>query len=241
MTAGIGLLAGLLAAGFAGSFMHCGPMCGAFVLASAADRMAALDMTRLTAMSRLRAGLNLPYHLGRVITYTLLGGAAGGLTAGIGATQGLRPILLLAASFVYAAFALRRLAPQLAGLLPLHASPQLTAAMARASRGIDPATPLGGMVMGMMLGFLPCGLLYGALATAAATASLLWGALAMLAFGIGTVPVLAAIGIAGHSRSLTPLWQVTAPMILGLNAVVLAVRALAEPGRRRLYLLGSRI
>jgi sulfite exporter TauE/SafE len=49
---------------------------------------------------------------------------------------------------------------------------------------------------GAVWGWLPCGLVYGALAAAAATGSPARGALAMLAFGLGTLPWLLAAGMA---------------------------------------------
>ena len=48
--------------------------------------------------------------------------------------------------------------------------------------------PSGGYPLGVVLGFLPCGFLYAALATTAASGSPLLGALGMLAFGLGTAP-----------------------------------------------------
>jgi len=47
-----------------------------------------------------------------------------------------------------------------------------------------------------MLGFLPCGLIYGPLAVAAANGSPLRGGMMMLALGLGTVPMLMIFGSA---------------------------------------------
>jgi sulfite exporter TauE/SafE len=49
--------------------------------------------------------------------------------------------------------------------------------------------------MGLLLGFLPCGLIYAALLKAAETASPLAGALTMLAFGLGTMGALLVLGL----------------------------------------------
>ncbi len=56
---------------------------------------------------------------------------------------------------------------------------------------------LRGYPLGVALGFLPCGILYAALAAAAATASPWYGATAMFCFGLGTVPALFAVGLFG--------------------------------------------
>jgi sulfite exporter TauE/SafE len=52
-------------------------------------------------------------------------------------------------------------------------------------------------VLGMLWGFLPCGLVYSALALAAVAGSGSAGAAAMLAFGVGTLPSMLAVTLAG--------------------------------------------
>ncbi len=52
-------------------------------------------------------------------------------------------------------------------------------------------------VLGMLWGFLPCGLVYSALALAAVAGSGSVGAAAMLAFGVGTLPSMLAVTLAG--------------------------------------------
>ena len=68
----------------------------------------------------------------------------------------------------------------------------------RSVAGLAARTGDNGYLLGLALGFLPCGFLYAALATSAASGSPLWGALAMLAFGAGTAPALVALGVVGQ-------------------------------------------
>jgi len=86
----------------------------------------------------------------------------------------------------------------------------------------------GGYSLGVVLGFLPCGFLYAALATAAASGSALLGILGMLSFGIGTVPVLAIVGIGGQSagRRWPRAITTAAPAMMLLNAGLLTILAL---------------
>ena len=70
---GLGLPLGLLVAGLTGSVFHCAPMCGPFVLGQVSDRLAGIPAVRLCEMSRLRAGVLWPYHVGRLLTYAGLG------------------------------------------------------------------------------------------------------------------------------------------------------------------------
>jgi uncharacterized protein len=184
-----GLLLGLFLAGAAGSAMHCVPMCGGFVLGQVADRMARVPAARLCEWRRVRGGALLPYHAGRLTTYAGLG-AASGL---IGATLARLPwfgfasaALLLLGAALFLAQAVRRMVPAMAHVLPaLNGAPS---AWNRAVAVLAARTGDNGYLLGLALGFLPCGFLYAALATSAASGSPLWGALAMLAFGAGTAP-----------------------------------------------------
>src|SRR6201987_3183637 len=80
----VGLLLGLFAAGAAGSVIHCGPMCGVFVLGQMSERMARLPPEGLCERQRFGNGLLLPYHLGRLSTYAGLGALAAASAATLG-------------------------------------------------------------------------------------------------------------------------------------------------------------
>jgi sulfite exporter TauE/SafE len=69
-------------------------------------------------------------------------------------------------------------------------------------------TPLHALVLGGLWGFMPCGLLYGALALAASAESPTLGAATMGAFGIATLPVMLTMGAVaeGVSRWLARPW-----------------------------------
>src|SRR5271157_4933425 len=79
-----GLLLGLFAAGAAGSVVHCGPMCGVFVLGQMSERMARLPPEHLCERQRIRNGMLVPYHLGRLTTYAGLGALSAGSAAVFG-------------------------------------------------------------------------------------------------------------------------------------------------------------
>lgn len=227
-----GIYAGLLLAGAAGSVMHCAPMCGPFVLGQVSDRLARLPASRLCERQRLGTALLVPYQLGRIMTYAALGALAG---AGGAALEHLPWVGLLAAALLglaallFLGHALRRLVPALARLLPRtdRAPARWVHLIRRLTTRVDRTRPLGGWLLGIALGFLPCGFLYAALAAAAATAGPVTGALAMLCFGLGTVPSLVAVGLAGHGAGRVFHQGVTrmAPAVLLLNAAVLGVLA----------------
>jgi sulfite exporter TauE/SafE len=226
---------GLLLAGMAGSTMHCVPMCGPFVLGQVADRMAGVPAIRLCELQRVGGGLLLPYHLGRITTYAGLGA----LAAALGSTLSRLPwlnrlsgMLLLVAALLFLGQALRRLLPRLHLLLPAAAPapPGFVRLIARLGGRVDRSTRLGGLLLGLALGFLPCGFLYAALTAASASGGPGAGALAMVAFGLGTVPSLVAVGIAGQAagRRWRRASAAVAPVVMLLNATLLAVLGLRD-------------
>lgn len=226
---GVALLGGLLLAGLTGSLMHCVPMCGPFVLGQAADRMARIPAAGMCEMHRLRGALLLPYHAGRLTTYMALGAAAGGLGGGALPRHAVGVLLVLAAC-LFLAHGLRLLWPASARLLPrLDTAPPGWAGRVRGAatwlaRGTRPGSWRGGLLLGLVLGLLPCGMLYGALAVATITGRTSGGALAMLAFGLGTVPALVAVGLAGHAagRAWNQAMLRLAPAAMLLNGLILA-------------------
>ncbi|MFD2264986.1 sulfite exporter TauE/SafE family protein [Lacibacterium aquatile] len=207
-----GLYGGLFLAGLTGSLFHCGPMCGPLVLAQAGAR---LEGAKLCETARWRAGLLPGYHLGRLSTYGVLGAVAGLLTP----PPWLSSVLLILAALVLTSMGLRMLMPSLfPGIAATGGWVARLAPLFRQPRGMR------SVVLGSLLGFLPCGLIYGGLAVAATTGNPVSGAVSMLAFGLGTVPMLGAIGLAGALASRR--WQgrvrMVAPYLMLLGAGTVA-------------------
>jgi sulfite exporter TauE/SafE len=77
--------------------------------------------------------------------------------------------------------------------------------------------PLGwtGYALGVVLGLLPCGVVYAALMVAASTGHALTAALGMLAFALGTMPGLGVVGWIGQTAVAGWAWPLRhAPVIL---------------------------
>lgn len=200
---GIALLPVLFMAGLTGGVAHCALMCGPIVLARAGARLESIPVGRLCELSRLRAGALLPYHLGRITTYAGLGALAGFGGAALLPSSRLRAGLLLAGALYFLVQAgLRLRLFHLPARPPLRHVPGLTGALAGVRalfhRGVMAMARLGAFPLGLLLGFLPCGLVYGSLMAVAGSGDSLMGALAMAAFGLGTVPALVAVGVAGQ-------------------------------------------
>lgn len=225
-----GLLSSLFVTGLVGSLSHCAGMCGPFVLSQTAARLEQVPASRMGEWHRLAGAALVPYHLGRATTYAALGAAAGaaaGALAGWGGFRFLAAGLLAAAALFLLGMAVPRLKAMLGGG-PGGGEGWWGGTLGRWARPLF-ATPTGwrGWLLGVALGFIPCGLLYAALVAAAASGDALAGALAMLAFAAGTVPALVVVGAVGHFaishwRAALLRWS---PLLLTLNAGVLGFMA----------------
>lgn len=197
----IATIAGAALAGLAGS-PHCVGMCGGFA----------------AAVGQRPAG-TVAWSAGRLTTYALLGALAGAtakalpLPTEIGLVLALVMLLWFAASL--AALPLPR--------LPV--PPRLVATGARILRRGDLPSRYA---FGLVTGLLPCGLVYAALSLAVAAADPLVGALSMVAFGLGTVPVL-AVATAGVRRIVaTSLFR---RRLLALAVLAIGVGTLVDRAR----------
>lgn len=221
-----GLMLALFLAGFTGGLTHCAGMCGSFVLAQVTGALAKLPATGFGPCIRLRAAALLPYHLGRLTTYAALGAVAGGLAGlfvALTAFKALLSAFLVAAAGLF----LAQLAAEFVPATKAAGRGPIGAAADRLSRVVAPlfADPKGwrGYALGVALGFLPCGLLYAALAAAAGSGDAVAGGLAMASFAAGTAPALVAVGYGGAMlgrrwrRALRPL----ARSLMAVNAALL--------------------
>lgn len=175
--------------------LHCLGMCGA-VLSALSLSVAPELRTRTAALLKFTIG----YSLGRVGSYALAGALAAGLgtsLAGTGSELAYRGLQSLAWVLVLA------MAAQLAGLAsplaPLERlAGRLWLRLVPAARALLPVRHLRqALALGALWGWMPCGLVYATLLWAAGAGDALRGAMAMAAFGAGTLPAVVAGGVLG--------------------------------------------
>jgi uncharacterized protein len=183
MTMEAGLLAALLG-GFIGS-VHCLGMCGGIA--------GALGMAGAG-----KASFAVAYSAGRIASYMVAGAIAGAIGAGLAGAAGLGPWLRLLMGIVLVLLGLQ-VALNLKLLAPLEAAgANLWRRLAPLARRLVPPRHAGqALALGALWGWLPCGLVYGMLAAAAASGTALNGALFMAVFGLGTAPAM--VGLAWAS------------------------------------------
>jgi len=183
MTMEAGLLAALLG-GFIGS-VHCFGMCGGIA--------GALGMA-----GGGKASFAVAYSAGRIASYMVAGAIAGAIGAGLAGAAGLGPWLRLLMGIVLILLGLQ-VALNLKLLAPIEAAgANLWRRLAPLARRLVPPRHAGqALALGALWGWLPCGLVYGMLAAAAASGTALNGALFMAVFGLGTAPAM--VGLAWAS------------------------------------------
>jgi len=198
--------------GLVGS-LHCGLMCGPLVLALVKSR---------PAVSRGWSG-GFAYHFGRIVCYGLMGLLLGGLS------------LVAVPSAFQRWLSIGLGAGLLAGLLRPGGLSTTVPLMKwigflrrRVRELFQQETTLVQATLGALNGLLPCGLVYVAAAGAAATGHPIKGAGFMLAFGLGTWPMMLAVHLAGRRFPLParlPLGNVVRGT-MGLMAALLILRGL---------------
>lgn len=176
-----------LGLGFAGSF-HCLGMCGPIALAIQGGNVSGPKVI----LDRLL------YNLGRAFTYSLLGAFAGLIGHGLSWLVGYQVYLTLFLGMMMIAFGVFSVNPdKLLKLIPFlgdwfqFVRKQLGKFMRQAKWHTF-------FSIGVLNGFLPCGLVYMAMITALSTGNVTEGMGYMFAFGLGTIPMMFAVAVAGQ-------------------------------------------
>jgi len=169
--------------------VHCVGMCGGIVGALSFGLPSERNLPILLA-----------YNVGRISSYTLAGalmGALGFYFSGLLPVQTAQKALLSLAGLFLILMGL-----YLAGWWNVlsrveRAGGVLWRRIEPLGRGLLPVRSVRhGLLLGLLWGWLPCGLVYSALVWTVSSGGALEGALLMLAFGLGTLPNLLLMGVA---------------------------------------------
>ncbi|ADD68316.1 conserved hypothetical protein [Denitrovibrio acetiphilus DSM 12809] len=211
---------GFLTMGFSVGFGHCIGMCHPFVLYISG---------RFVGEKKGYSALFIPhikYNLGRVVTYSFLGFIAGfagdmmqvvgrliGIQKGAAIVAGVFLVLYGVLSFIGYNF-MNKLEHKLAG--------------GAFFSKLKKFQPRSAFVTGLVLGFLPCGPLYGMIIASASTASASRGLLSMFLYGIGTSAAMMATSVFGNyfmsRRGLFNLLSLILMVCMGIFFIYSGVR-----------------
>lgn len=205
-----------LTAGVLGS-THCLGMCGGIAGALGVSARAA---SRSTAGA---VALTTTFNLGRLVGYAIIGAVAGLLGGGLGAAVDLPAWAAVARGITGALMIMIGL--QIAFRWPLlrfieEAGGHFWTRLAPAARRLLPVrSPARALALGMLWGWLPCGLVYSMVLMALVAGDVGRSALIMAAFGLGTLPAMTLTGLAATRFRLTT----GRPLVRGLGGALLIV------------------
>ncbi len=212
--------------GLMGSF-HCAGMCGPIAIA--------LPLHGNTTLQKIFGGIL--YNSGRTITYGVMGAAFGALGQGmqlIGFQQKISVIMgaLMIISVLFPSLFKNQYS--------LDKSWTKVVAKLKTSLGklfsVRSFSSL--FLIGLLNGLLPCGLVYMAIAGAIGTGEITLGTLYMVIFGLGTIPMMLAISLAGNFLStairnkinkLIPFLVVLVGLFFILRGLSLGIPFLSPP------------
>lgn len=213
----ITILLSALVLGLLGSF-HCAGMCGPIAIA--------LPLHGNTIPQKIFGGAL--YNIGRTITYGIMGAVFGAIGQGlqlIGFQQKVSVIMgaLMIISVLFPALfrnqyrmdkswisAVGKLKKQIGKMFSIRSFQSL-------------------FFIGMLNGLLPCGLVYMAIAGAIGTGGVVQGSLYMILFGLGTIPMLLAISLAGNVLSMTVRNRINKliPVLVVIVGILFVLRGLS--------------
>ncbi len=189
----------IAALGFLGSFGHCAGMCSPIALAFSLNQQKN-DQAKVPALT-----FHLWLNLGRLLSYGTIGGVigtisevlvAGGQLAGIDSS--VRRGIAIATGVILILFGLSQLGLKLNLSRWIKLSRKDSNPKNLKTWGIHDLMlklPQNPLCLGITWGLMPCGFLYAAQIKAAETASFWVGGATMLAFGLGTLPVMVGVGV----------------------------------------------
>lgn len=227
-------LVGVFTASLLGS-AHCAGMCGPLAAVATAPVQVSANRSPVPrgnwwhASGASALSLSAIYNTGRLLTYALLGALAGAVGKAFdfgGQTLGIQRTAAMAAGAMLLAIGVLMLLEHFGVMgarlsIPAPFRKALHSAHTRVNR-YGPATRA--LTIGMLTAFLPCGWLYAFVVAAAGTASPVSGALLMLAFWLGTLPVMTAVGAGVHTllapvRRFVPVLTALALIAVGIWSV----------------------
>jgi len=197
---------------------HCLGMCGGILLSQTTDASNLAD----TAVKRSKRGIwaSLAYNGGRVASYTLVGAIFGALGAVISYTMTVKSMVFTIAGILVAIIGV-----QMWGIIPgvrrlssdLPSFCQLPEKQKKHLYG----KPL---IIGLLTGIMPCGAMSAMWMYAMSTGSAGTGAISMLLFSLGTVPLMFIFGAVNAfipQRYIKYMLKTSAVMVLALGISML--------------------
>jgi sulfite exporter TauE/SafE len=234
------ILFSLISMGFFGGFSHCIAMCGPLVVSQVTYQLAKTPLAEFKGFGKFKKIAIPYYHLGRITTYSFLGFLVATLRIKLDNNLGFKffsaILLLIAIAFFiklfisqnqkffnfkfsiktklnHNFFAIKILQKSLRNLVNF------------LTKNLDfllkNSAGLHGYFLGIILGFIPCGMLYGAISIAGSFSSPNLAFLGMMAFGSTTFIALFLVGFFTKFSTKLPEFKVIANIVIIINIIML--------------------
>jgi len=229
----IKLFFSLFSLGIFGGFSHCIGMCGPFVITQACQKIKNIEIEKYSNFEKLKSFALLPYHFGRITTYAFIGfftNIFGKEIVDFFNFKKFSAFTLLIASFFFIniffekknLFTFKKIKLfQINNYLikPIFSKINL---LFKNPDGFN------GYLIGLILGFIPCGLLYGAFAIALSFNNSINALIGMIIFGFSTFPALFLSGFIGSLGIKISNFKIIAKIMIMINIVMLLMMSFKQ-------------
>jgi len=233
-SADIIILISLISMGFFGGFSHCLGMCGPFVLTQVSNNLSCTKINDFHGFKKLSKIALIPYHLGRITTYSLIGLVCAFLRINLDKNFGieiLSALLMLLACGVFVGFFITQNSLKIHKIFQFFPkksfkkfnlfSPLLKILTKKINYLLINSSGAKGYLLGLILGFIPCGMLYGAFALASSLSNPFLAFFGMILFGIATFFALFFVGFFAKLTFKLPEFKIIANIVIIINIIVL--------------------
>jgi sulfite exporter TauE/SafE len=216
--------------------VHCVAMCGGIALSQSVAKLERSHASANPSHGRPAEGKlaqlipGLLYNSGRVLSYTIVGGAVGALGAAISFSPAMRGIIAAAAGLFMILLGLKMLGvlsglPKVSRIIPA----PFRSAASRLSSALGKRGPFA---VGLLNGLMPCGPLQTMQLYALGTGSLVAGALSMFIFSVGTVPLMLVFSLAAAfiPKKFVPVMVKASAVLVMFLGLITFTRAAALAG-----------
>ena len=197
------------------SSLHCVGMCGGIMMSQS------ITISKSTKLSKIKPSMQ--YNLGRLISYTILGGIVGGIGQVVSISLSGQAFIAFASGLFMIIMGLNMWGIQIFRKFTIKL-PWVKCCKKNRNR-----TPF---IVGLLNGFMPCGPLQTMQLYALGTGSIFEGAASMFMFALGTIPLMLGFGILSNLLSQNnsqKLMKVSALIIIILG-ISMASRGIALSG-----------
>jgi hypothetical protein len=235
------LLINLVSLGFFSSFAHCSMMCGPFVVSQTANRLEKIAISDYVFFSKVANSSLISYHLGRITTYSIIGFLSSllgnnfkenlsfNIASSILLIIGSISFLLIAFNFKFSDFLAKKNIKIRLRIKSKYLQNNFVFLASYPKKFLTflfkNPTSYRGYLLGLILGFIPCGLLYSAYLICISFSDAKIAFLAMALFGISTFPSLFLTSLFGGMAVRSIKFKFIAKFILIINSIILALMA----------------